>query len=143
MENRWLQRHPENSQSPDWSALGLQNSPRASLMFQWDFHFCHFCLSPSLRTACTSLYIYSTVSATTGSSPPHPLCFSSTRRISLRRKSRKSTSVSASLITMVCWTCYHFQWSALLKCPINEVIVTSFIPVNEMMSWGKIFLLCS
>lgn len=42
MENRWLKRLPENSQSPDSSLLGLQNSPQASLMFQWDFH--HWCI---------------------------------------------------------------------------------------------------
>jgi len=53
------------------------------------------------RTACTSPSIYSTVSATTDSLHWPPSCFSSTRRISLKRRSRKSIWVSASQTTMV------------------------------------------
>jgi len=49
-------------------------------------------ISDLFRTACTSPSIYSTVSAITDSLHWLPSCFSSTRRISLRREDQESPS---------------------------------------------------
>lgn len=97
---------------------------------------------PHLRTECTRASISSTASAITGSSPQPPLCFSLTRKISSRRRSRRSTWASVfqnmmvSDALMFSWAFFneyvHHVWPFQVQ---THTMMPATTSSNSLRSW--------